>query len=163
MCDFSWLVFYFISLEGMKMRGSKPDSNGSQKLLSKEVGSLSSISISLLLSFYCTYTSLINLYFLTLLLPGWRPKMGRGEHPYNCRWCVSKINLNLRACLHLELTCILVTWTQVDSRDTLPLTPVSIMCLHWPLVCSLLPMSLMIEGQRALCTVITSTLLVAAQ
>lgn len=27
------------SAEGMKMRGSKPDSNGSQKLLSKEVGS----------------------------------------------------------------------------------------------------------------------------
>lgn len=27
------------STEGMKMRGSKPDSNGSQKLLSKEVGS----------------------------------------------------------------------------------------------------------------------------
>ena len=37
LCDFFNLCF----LEGMKMRGSKPDSNGSQKLLSKEVSLLS--------------------------------------------------------------------------------------------------------------------------
>lgn len=34
--------------EGMKMRGSKPDSNGSQKLLSKEVGSASGSIITAL-------------------------------------------------------------------------------------------------------------------
>lgn len=51
--------------EGMKMRGSKPDSNGSQKLLSKEAGSAVGSIISAL---FCPLVSYIdsNLEFYVL-------------------------------------------------------------------------------------------------